>query len=249
MSFNLFGLIPRRLRRDISYPVDTSGLAPRRFIELYFRQTIALSIIFRYIDKLVSKQAWYDKGYKANIVTYTLAYVHYAIQKQYPDSSLNLKMIWDRQKLPESLEYELMGVAKFVFDHITSEKRPIANVTEWCKKKECWSTLCAKQYTLSDQIRDCLVERSEIKDDERSGKKDQRLVSGIESQSEVVSYGQKYWERMLIWGKEKKLLSDIDISFIMSATKINLGRIPTDKQSQRILNIRARMLDEGFSKS
>jgi hypothetical protein len=92
-----------------------------------------------------------------------------------------------------------------------------------------------------------MIDKAEEKYDLKESKKYQRMDNGIKAQTEVVSYGQAYWEKLLYWGKSKNLLPDIDISFIMSATKINYGRIPSERQSQRILNIRAKMIEEGFT--
>ena len=63
----------------------------------------------------------------------------------------------------------------------------------------------------------------------------------------MVTKGQEYWEEALKWGKEHKCLNEIDISFLLSATKMNMGRIPSEKQCQRIVNIEAKLIDEGFS--
>jgi AIPR protein. len=216
------------------------------FNEIYYRNTVALGIMFRFVDKMVSKQSWYDKGYKANIVTYSLALLHYLIREYFPGKILNLKLIWDKQRLPDELEAELIKIAKFIFEYITADTRLISNVTEWCKKEQCWITLKTKEYSLSVNISSCLMDAEEAKIESKEGKKDQRMVVGIEAQTEVVSMSQDYWENLLFWGKSKNLLSEIDISFIMSATKINYGRIPSEKQSQRILNIRSRMIEEGF---
>ena len=59
--------------------------------------------------------------------------------------------------------------------------------------------------------------------------------------------GQEYWENALLWGKDRKLLNEIETSFLSAATKMNMGRIPSEKQCQRIVNIEAKLLDEGFS--
>jgi len=216
------------------------------FNEVYYRNTVVLTVIFRYIDKMVPKQSWYDKGYKANIVTYSIALLHHSIKEQYPNKTLNLKLIWDRQKLPDELEAELVRIARFVFEHITAETRLISNVTEWCKKEQCWLMLKVKKYSFNANILSFLVDTEDVKAETREGVIGQKMVRGIEAQTEVVSLGQNYWERLLFWGKSKNLLSEIDISFIMSSTKLNLGRIPSEKQSQRILNIRMHMIEEGF---
>lgn len=61
-----------------------------------------------------------------------------------------------------------------------------------------------------------------------------------------MSKGQEYWEAALSWGKSKNLLNEIEMSFLSAATKMNVGRIPSEKQCQRIVNIEAKLLDEGF---
>lgn len=216
------------------------------FNELYFQQTVSLNIMFKFIDKIVPKQSWYDKGYKANIVTYSMSLVHYLIEKQYPDKVLNLKQIWDMQKLSEELQRQLIEIAKIVFEHITDNARAISNVTEWCKKEQCWINLKSKKIGLNDEIINCLIDKNQEKSEIQEGKKEQRFFNGIEAQKEVIDMGQDHWEKLLLWGKSKKLLSEIDISFVMSATKINYGRIPSEKQCQRILNIQAKMKEEGF---
>lgn len=43
------------------------------FNELYFRRAVARGILFRAAEKLVSDQPWYNGGYRANIVAYTLS--------------------------------------------------------------------------------------------------------------------------------------------------------------------------------
>jgi len=131
--------------------------------------------------------------------------------------------------------------------HITDESRPITNVTEWCKKEQCWITLKAKEYVLDEKIKEVLLDRDEVKKERSNGRKDHYIVNGIQVQAEVVSKGQEYWEEALAWGKEKKCLTEIDVSFLMAATKMNMGRIPSEKQCQRIVNIEAKLIDEGFS--
>lgn len=228
------------------YIVDIWGDKEAFFNELYFRQTVSLNIMFKYIDKMVLKQAWYEKGYKANIVTYSMAYFHYLLNEQYNDYVFNLKIIWDRQRLPEEVELELTKLAKIVFEHITNDNRKITNVTEWCKKEECWKLLQNNKYKLGADIGKYLIEKSQEKQIEQEGKKQQKFVNAIAAQTEVINLGQSYWKQLLEWGVERKKLSEIDESFILAATKLEYGRIPSEKQSQRILNIQKKMIEEGF---
>lgn len=217
-----------------------------QFNEQFYRNIVVIAIIFKCIDKIVPKQEWYEKGYKANIVVYTLSYLHYLINVQYPAHELNMRLIWDKQKVPDNLYDELVKMTKFVFLHITDDKRPITNVTEWCKKEQCWIALKAKKYEISSSIEDILIDKEEIKKVRLNGRREHIVVNGIQVQAEVVSKGQEYWEAALSWRKSKNLLNEIEMSFLSAATKMNVGRIPSEKQCQRIVNIEAKLLDEGF---
>lgn len=218
-----------------------------QFNEQYYRNTIVVAIMFKCIDKMVPKQEWYEKGYKANIVVYSLSLFHYLLKSQFPNHELNMRYIWDKQKVPDIIYDEFSSLAKFVFNHITDEGRPITNVTEWCKKEQCWLSLKSKKYSLNDKIVDYLLNREEQKKEKAEGRKEHVLVHGIEVQAEVVKKGQEYWESALRWGKSKQVLTEIDVSFLSAATKMNYGRIPSEKQCQRIVNIEAKLIDEGFS--
>ena len=216
------------------------------FNEKYYRDTVAIAIMFKYIDKMVLSQDWYEKGYKANIVTYTLSLFHFLINKQYSGCEINLRYIWEKQAVPDQIKNAFIKLSKIVFDHITSSKREIDNVTEWTKKKACWDQLIDNDISLSEDVKDYVLSKDEIKSEKASGRREQAILGGIEVQTEVVKKGSDYWERAIIWGKTKKMLNEVEISFLSSATKIKYGRIPTEKQCQRIVNIEAKLLDEGF---
>lgn len=237
----------KNFNRFANYIVDAWNKDDIQFNELFYREIVSVAIVFKCIDKLVPKQDWYEKGYKANIVVYTLSYLHYLIQKQFPKYELNLQLIWDKQSVPDVLYNELLKLMKFVFLHITDANRPITNVTEWCKKEQCWITLKEKNYLLDGSIQEVLLNIDEVKKNKSNGRKDYKLVNGIQVQSDVVNKGQEYWEEALAWGKEHRCISEIEISFLNAATKMNMGRIPSEKQCQRIVNIEAKLIDEGFS--
>ena len=236
----------KNFARFANFIVDEWNKDNMLFNEQYYKETVAIAILFKSIDKMVPKQPWYEKGYKANIVVYSLSLLHYLIRTQYNNASLNLKNIWEKQRIPDIVNDEMVRITEFVFRHITDDNRPITNVTEWCKKEQCWISLKAKPFALDDRIVKELLDKEQVKKNKLSGKKEQIMVSGIQVQAAVVSKGQPYWEAALRWGKEKNLLNDVEISFLNSATKMNVGRIPSEKQCQRIVNIETKLLDEGF---
>lgn len=219
----------------------------KQFNEQYYRNTVAIAIMFKYIDKMILAQDWYEKGYKANIVTYTLAYFHYRIQQTYPKCELNLQYIWEKQRVPEPIKHEFIKIAKFVFEFITADDRPIDNVTEWTKKEDCWKKIRDIPYQMSKDILDFILTREMQKEEKAAGNREHAINNGIEVQSDVVQKGSDYWKKAIQWGTKEGLLNEIEVSFLSAAKKMDYGRIPTERQCQRILNIEAKLIDEGFN--
>jgi len=229
-----------------NYIVDEWGKDNTQFNEKYYRDTVSVALLFKCVDKIVPHQSWYESGYKANIVVYTVSLLHYLISKQYSGSTLDLGRIWDMQRIPDALSEELISMTKHVFDHITDERRQISNVTEWCKKEECWVLLKAKEYILSSNIEDFLLDKSEQKEEQRRGRREQNSVNQLETQVYVIKKGHKYWQRAIDWGNEKGLLNDVEISFLKAATRMN-WKLPTEKQCKRIAEIEDKLVEEGFT--
>jgi AIPR protein len=103
----------------------------------YFKNIIAKAILFKTVDRIVKNQDF--GGYKANIVTYTIAYFSY-INKGYMDFAT----IWENQKVDLDICEKLEKLSKIVFNHIIATPSDTTNVTQWCKKQRCWDKLKEK---------------------------------------------------------------------------------------------------------
>lgn len=98
----------------------------------YFKHLIAKAILFKATEKIVQQQKF--GGYRANIVTYTLAYLS-ASSPQYID----LDYIWKHQILPNTLQEVIKKVSVKVYESIIAPPEGKSkNVTEWCKQLDCW---------------------------------------------------------------------------------------------------------------
>lgn len=97
--------------------------------EKYFQNLVAKAILFRRTEKLVQQQQY--GGYRANIVTYTLALLSFKTAQR-----INLERIWKEQSLSPILEAEIIKVSKIIHGIITNPPGG-ANVGEWCKKEKC----------------------------------------------------------------------------------------------------------------
>jgi hypothetical protein len=120
-----------------------------QYNDVYFQHLIAKAIVFRSIDKLIPKQIWYG-GYKANIVAYTFAkFVHMAAEK---GKSIPYGSIWRKQKLSDNCSENLILIAEAVNHEIQSPPSHIKNITEWCKKEECWERIKNMPLDFKDDV-------------------------------------------------------------------------------------------------
>ena len=101
--------------------------------ETYFNHLIAKAILFKSTEKIVQSEKF--GGYRANIVTYTLAYLSRKTQQD-----VCLDKIWKQQSLTPSLQQAIQMISREVHQVITNPPEG-RNVTEWCKKESCWKAI------------------------------------------------------------------------------------------------------------
>jgi hypothetical protein len=213
--------------------------------EDYFRSVVALAIIFKRLEALVSQQPWYQGGYRANIVTYTVAKLHNMISEQALGKQLDLRAIWDLQYVPEWLVSQLVVVAKFVFEVLTDSERPKDNVTEWAKMQACWEQVKLLDISFNVDFYEKLIDVGSVVDESKKSKKTQKTDDGIEIQIQVASVPGMEWSRMLNWGGKHKLLTPKQHSLLVIASQIP-KKLPTERQCIDIWKIRDAMINEGF---
>ena len=222
-----------------------------KYNSFYFKKCMALTIMFKQTEKIVSSAKWYEKAYRANIVTYTLSSLFYMIEKNCPEYELNYNKIWNAQNLYSELREQIEDLAYVVFKYINDDSVPRTtnNIGEWCKKQACWEfakkLMNKGEWRLNNNFIYTLDEKSKIEDLAHKEAKNQKENDNIKYQTEVINLGDDYWKSALRWGMEMKLLSETDISFLKSATNFR-KKIPSDKQCPMILKIRQRLIDEGF---
>ena len=222
-----------------------------KYNSFYFKKCIALTIMFKQTEKIVSSAKWYEKAYRANIVTYTLSSLFYMIEKDCTEYELNYNKIWNAQNLYSELREQIEDLAYVVFRYINDDSVPRTtnNIGEWCKKQACWEfakkLMNKGEWRLNNNFIYTLDEKSKIEDIAHKEAKNQKENDNIKYQTEVINLGDDYWKSALRWGMEMKLLSETDISFLKSATNFR-KKIPSDKQCPMILRIRQRLIDEGF---
>lgn len=216
-----------------------------QFNERYFQSTAALLLMFQLLEKRIPKQNWYEGGYRANIIYYTIALFHRLLKEQFAGRDFDLIYIWNKQEVPDVVSETLIDLAKRTFIKITDPSRKVINVTQWCKRSECWDDVKSIRYLLPKEIYNYLITTDEAMSAEKTAKKEQRIANDINSQVDVVKYSSNDWKRLSEFAVNKHLVSSIDVSALAVACKIP-AKIPNVFQSKRLLDLLERAIDEGF---
>ncbi len=218
----------------------------QQFNERYFQSTAALLLMFQYLENAIPKQPWYEGGYRANIIYYTIAYYRVLIQRQFPGMDLDLMMIWNRQDLSDQIKSSLLALAELVLIKLTDHDRPVANVTQWCKRDACWTGIKKIGFSLPPEMESCLITIDEQKAAQRSAKKDQKIVNEIYAQSEVVNRPVEMWKRLAEFAVTNHLVTPTDVTALTIACKIP-EKMPNTYQCKRLLALLERAVEEGFN--
>ena len=112
------------------------GEVPMPTKETYISM-ISKVILFKECDKLVAQKNF--GGYKAQINYYTIA----LLSKFHPEA-VNDMEIWKKQSISAELSILLDELISKVWNHFMNPETTGVNITQWCKKEECWKLLCTR---------------------------------------------------------------------------------------------------------
>ncbi len=124
----------------------------------YFQESVALILMFKYMEKMIPSQTWYCQGYRANIITYSISLLHKLIKEQFFKKDLDLVSIWTRQAIPDAVQHSLVALSEKVYFKITDASRSVENVTQWCKREDCWNSIQLISYELSKDLEPYLTD-------------------------------------------------------------------------------------------
>jgi hypothetical protein len=157
----------------------------------FFKKTVGLIMLWNSTEKIVRRQGF--QGYHHNIVAYSLAWLFYLT-----DLRIDIEKIWQKQTVGDPILDALESMSTVVNSHIRDTEQ---NVTEYCKKEECWNKLIAKSFALPGNI------LSEYIADGVASK----YSPGISNEKEVMEFcagkGDKAWFELSKWLKDRGFLT------------------------------------------
>ena len=158
---------------------------PAQFNESYYKEAVAKAILFRWADKMVARSDWYkeDRGHKANIVTYTIAWMVNNIRVD-SGKCLDLQKIWNSQDLTEDLKDALAYCSPMIAVKIKDTPSNVKNIGEYCKQQACWAAVSKVEIDLPIYLDAALVGKSEIKQQ----KKDAVAIKKMDDEIDFETY-------------------------------------------------------------
>ncbi len=105
--------------------------------EKFYCNLIAQVILFQQCDRIVDAQNF--GGYKAQINYYTIA-----LLSEYYSDKVDLGYIWQHQSISPEVSQLIEDICYKVWNHFMNPNTNNAkgvNVTQWCKKEDCWIML------------------------------------------------------------------------------------------------------------
>lgn len=208
------------------------------FNEHYFKRAVARALVFRNTERIVSAQNWYNGGYRANIVAYTLAMIGEITKRR--KESIDYSKIWNEQGIASTLENAIKIISEMVNDIIIKPPHGISNISEWCKREACWKQLTDSTELIANKISSTffnqLISAEDSLTEAKSAKLAQKIDNGIEAQKKVIGIPVAEWSEIYKKATREKSLNEKEISIIKIAMQIP-SKIPTEKQSLLLLNI------------
>ena len=179
----------------------------------YFEHLIAKAIIFNKADRIVREQSF--GGYKANIVTYTIAWISNRTSQR-----IDLDSIWKNQDISPALHDVIREISMAVHRVIVSPPNG-KNVTEWCKRKECWEKIRDSNVNIGSALGEELIG---VSNKTGSSKGNQGVSAPNEHEQQLITsvtdVPADIWFQISKWSKETNNLQPWQRSLAFSIGRL-----------------------------
>lgn len=203
--------------------------------ESYYRDVIAQAILYQSAARIVRSEGF--PAYRINITTYLISYLSHRTAGR-----LSLDHVWKQQSLSAKLEAVLRNWARPISETI-QDSAAGRNVTEWCKKLDCWNTIRSLDLPL-DVVPPEWGREGAVTEGENAEHKIAPLSADEHSASvRCMALTAQDWFSLHLWGRETSQLAEWQIGIALTLSGYAADgwrRTPSIKQAKqgvRILEI------------
>lgn len=213
------------------------------FNDEYFRNAVAEVIVFRWLDAAIGQAGWYrsDRGYKANIVTYTIGVLVNHLAEVH-DARIDLAAVWRLQGVPEALQRTLLHLAPQVAERLKNPPSHIQNISEYAKLQACWAAISAASFEIDEDVLTCTVSAQEVKEALKDAVQVKRIDQDIDFEMRLLALAPKAAEIERL-AMQRKLLTPISVKALGRLRSGGAGL--TRPERSALQNLFARLEETG----
>jgi len=207
----------------------------------YFKAVVAQAIIFKHAESAARKHKF--PGYRANAIAYTVALVSYRTAGR-----IDLESIWNHQAVSEALADTLFNWMRVIYEQLV-ESAGGRNVTEWCKKEDCWRHVQTLDLNVPKELEEELAEGQSLPTVGSSSKSGYTLTPvDRENIARVMQVPAETWIHISSWGNKTRNLADWQIGVVTTlATYASIGwrKVPSHKQARQAVKVLRKASESG----
>ncbi|MCL4474537.1 MAG: hypothetical protein M1455_11500, partial [Actinobacteria bacterium] len=181
-------------------------------------------------DSILSK----DGASRKPGAIHTIAYLSWRF-----DDSVDFIRVWDKQEISEGLKEVVDIWCPAIFDKIIKSAGE-RNVTEWCKKKECWDGIKAMRLDVPDSLKNEFREKAKAENIDDASNNQQIDFEDMEIISRVMKLDGDTWLRIHAWGIETRELQKWQSGIALTLSgyaAASWARKPSVKQARQAIKI------------
>ena len=198
----------------------------------FFRKYCSISILFNKTTKVI-KDNNDISGYRSQLLNYTISLLSYHTSRK-----INFDIIWADQNISSQLQ-EIIKSWSFKIYEIIQKTAKGKNISEWCKKEECWEDIMDRSFTFTNTP-------PEFTNLKKVAGKPIRVAKEIFSPEDMdnikkcKSLSTRDWEKMIAWAQESDEFHYVQLQIATSLWMQSLSnwkRQPSPKQAKSALKI------------
>lgn len=211
----------------------------------WFKCAVARVMLFRTAEAVVSKAAWYEGGYRAQIVAYTCARLSKLALDQEESGGLDYLRVWAQQSVGDLIERQITKISETMADVLQNPPLSGQNISEWAKQQACRKAALETAVPKVEGFDEWIISS----DERRASKRDQRATGqidrGLDAVKQVLARDSNYWESLRGFCRTKRLLLPEDEKALVPACRIP-HMVPSDRQAGRLLQLVERATAAGW---
>jgi|AntAceMinimDraft_13_1070369.scaffolds.fasta_scaffold02841_4 hypothetical protein len=207
----------------------------------FYKRSVCQAIIFQSTHKGVRASDWYESGFLANIVTYSIARLSFEL------NSLSLEPDWDHiwrmGEVSDEFTQVLVDVAERMTAVLNDDARTQKNVSEWAKLEKCWAQAKITPIELPaawiESLRESTKEskRERFKEEKAKG----QVLNEVEQLTRLYTVPHDTWDAIV--SSNRIIISPIQHNIIKL---FRGGAVPSPKQIERLFEVLDRAAEEGL---